>query len=125
MSEYPATRKVHRRRRQEPRGHFTPQPGGKWQVTAAGGEEPFWRRDGKELFYIAGRNLMAVEVSTYGPVFQSGIPRPLFELRLESESRHTRYQVAANGQRFLVNQPLETSAPPITVVLNWKPGSIR
>lgn len=30
-----------------------PGPGGKWQVSAAGGTSPRWRPDGKELFYLA------------------------------------------------------------------------
>jgi hypothetical protein len=49
---------------------------------------------------------MAVNVKTDGPVFQLGAAKPLFEVRLEIESRRSRYQVAANGQRFLVNVPL-------------------
>src|SRR5437870_9052201 len=30
-----------------------PGPGGKWQVSTAGGTFPQWRTDGKELFFIA------------------------------------------------------------------------
>ena len=30
-----------------------PGPGGKWQISTAGGTEPRWRRDGRELFYLA------------------------------------------------------------------------
>src|SRR4029077_268720 len=26
--------------------------GGKWQISTDGGSEPYWRRDGKELFYL-------------------------------------------------------------------------
>jgi eukaryotic-like serine/threonine-protein kinase len=96
-----------------------PPSGSKWQVSTAGGEEPNWRRDGKELFYIEGKRLMAVDVETGGPGFHSGIPRALFEVRLE-ELRRSRYQVAANGQRFLVTVPTEsTISAPITVVTNW------
>src|SRR5262249_27414455 len=33
----------------------------KWQVSNGGGEEPRWRKDGKELFYLsADRKIMAV-----------------------------------------------------------------
>ena len=100
-----------------------PPAGGKWQVSTAGGEEPYWRRDGRELFYVAGKRLMAVEVKTDGQIFQLGRPKPLFDVRLEMETRRSRYQVAANGQRFLVNVPLEsTLSAPITVVTNWTAG---
>jgi len=100
-----------------------PPTGGKWQVSTAGGAEPYWRHDGKELFYVAGKRLMAVDVKTDGPVFQWGSPKPLFEVRLEMEPRRSRYQVSADGQRFLVNVPLEaTLSAPITVVMNWTAG---
>jgi Tol biopolymer transport system component/DNA-binding winged helix-turn-helix (wHTH) protein len=100
-----------------------PPAGSKWQVSTVGGEEPYWRRDGKELFYVAGKRLMAVDVNTDGQVFRWGSPKALFEMRLEMEPRRSRYQVAANGQRFLVNVPLEsTLSAPITVVTNWTAG---
>jgi len=79
-----------------------PPSGSKWQVSTGGGEEPRWRRDGKELFYISGKRLMAVDVKTDAQVFESEPPRPLFEARLQVESLRSRYQVAANGQRFLL-----------------------
>lgn len=97
-----------------------PQSGGKAQVSTKGGEEPYWRRDGKELFYVEGQRLMAIDVSTTGQNFQFGPPKPLFDMRLETDSRRSRYQVAANGQKFLVNVPLEPAqSAPITVVTNW------
>ncbi|HJW14977.1 MAG TPA: protein kinase [Thermoanaerobaculia bacterium] len=97
-----------------------PEPGGKWQVSTNGGSFPAWRRDGKELFYIApDRKLMAVPVKT-GEAFEPGTAAPLFEIRLRNDpTRH--YDVSADGQRFLVNMPLgeETSSPPISLVQNW------
>src|SRR5262249_21779176 len=40
-----------------------PGPGGNWKVSSAGGSEPRWRRDGKELFYLApDGKLMAVDL---------------------------------------------------------------
>jgi Tol biopolymer transport system component/DNA-binding winged helix-turn-helix (wHTH) protein len=103
-----------------------PPTGDKWQISTTGGEEPYWRRDGKELFYVAGKRLMAVDVTTDGPVFRWGSPKPLFEVRLEMEPRRSRYQVASNGQRFLVNVPLEsTLSAPIAVVTNWTAGLKR
>ncbi len=96
-----------------------PGPGGKWQVSTDGGTAPLWRRDGKELFYIAADSkLMAVPVKT-GAVFESEEPRPLFEARLRNDpSRH--YDVSPDGQRFLLNIPLAGgTSPPITLVQNW------
>jgi DNA-binding winged helix-turn-helix (wHTH) protein/Tol biopolymer transport system component len=94
----------------------------KWQVSAQGGIEPCWRSDGKELFYISGDHLVAVDVKTSSGVFQAGVSRPLFEIYLESTRRHSRYQVASNGNRFLVNLPVESRSA-ITVAINWNPAS--
>jgi Tol biopolymer transport system component len=103
-----------------------PPSGSKWQVSTAGGEEPYWRRDGKEMFFISGKMLTAVDVQTDELAFRSGRPMPLFAVRLEVEARRNRYQVAGNGQRFLVNVPLEsTLSEPITVVTNWASGVKR
>ena len=94
-----------------------PKPEGKWQISTAGGMEPSWRGDGKELFYISGNKLIAVDVKTDSPAFQPGVGKPLFEVNLESRPRR-RYQVAGNGQRFLFTVPVESSSP-ITVAINW------
>jgi Tol biopolymer transport system component/DNA-binding winged helix-turn-helix (wHTH) protein len=103
-----------------------PPSGGKWQVSNNGGEEPTWRRDGKELFYLAGDNrLMAVDVKTESG-FHAGIPKPLFEIRRTSALRRNHYVVAANGQRFLAVSLLqETTSSHITVVTNWMAGLKR
>ena len=52
---------------------------GKWQISTAGGDKPRWRRDGKELYYIAtDRKMMAVPVKI-GPMFEPGVGVPLFD----------------------------------------------
>jgi Tol biopolymer transport system component len=95
---------------------------GRWQVSTTGGTEPLWRKDGKELYYLSGDRLMAVEVKTNARAFESGVSRVLFEVRLESTRRRSRYQVADNGKRFLMNLPIESSSP-VTVTLNWPSSS--
>jgi len=96
-----------------------PGPGGKWQISTSGGSMPVWRRDSKEIFYLAAdRKLMAVPVMS-GEALQPGAPVALFEARLKDDpDRH--YDVSADGQRFLLTTPLgDESAPPITLVQNW------
>ena len=45
---------------------------GKWQVSSTGGQEPKWRQDGKELFYISAEGkMMAIPVTT-GASFKAG-----------------------------------------------------
>jgi Tol biopolymer transport system component len=101
-----------------------PASGAKWQISKVGGTLPRWRRDGKELFYLAAdRKLMAVEVKL-GPAFQAGIPRPLFDSRMDTAN--VRYTVTRDGQRFLIPTPIvEASSTPPTVVINWPAGLRR
>jgi len=91
---------------------------GKWQVSADGGMEPTWRKDGKELYYVSGDKLVAMDVKTDAPVFEPGVARPLFSVHLEATTRRSRYEAAANGHRFLVNLPVESSSP-LSVAINW------
>ena len=90
--------------------------GSKWQVSSDGGSWPRFRRDGKELFYLAANGkLMAVEVKANTSGLEFSAPKPLFETHTTD-----RYALTVDGQRFLINTPIEESAyAPITVILNW------
>ena len=98
-----------------------PNPGGKWQISTNGGSIPVWSRDGKQLFYIgANSKLMAVDIRGTGANPEPGIPQPLFEVRLGTNN--PAFDVSSDG-RFLFATPVEqTSAAPITVVVNWQAG---
>jgi eukaryotic-like serine/threonine-protein kinase len=98
-----------------------PAASGKVPVSTQGGADPRWRRDGKELFYLAAdHKLMAVEVKT-GPTFEAGVPRALFQARvIDLYDVYKHYTVTKDGQRFLFVTPVEeVNSDPITVVLNW------
>jgi Tol biopolymer transport system component len=87
-----------------------PDARGKWQVSTEGGEQPRWRGDGKELFYLsADGKMMAVPVAT-GVKFENGTsvalfratprqPIPIFDLFV--------YDVSRDGQRFLIITPVK------------------
>ena len=109
-----------------------PGPGDQWAVSTAGGSQPRWRPDGKELFYVApDARLMAapIGVAPDRQTLEPGTPVPLFSTRLASGSNITggfgskaQYMVAPDG-RFLMNVAVEGATPsPITVVLNWDAG---
>jgi Tol biopolymer transport system component len=96
-------------------------PDGKWQVSAAGGEMPQWRRDGKEIFFLAGNTLMAAPVQSEGTSFASGTPMPLFTAQL-GVSRRNHFTVGADGQRFLFASPAGAErVGEVDVLLNWPP----
>jgi len=99
---------------------------GKWQVSTAGGWEPAWRGDSKELYYLTDTKLMAVDVKPEGASFEAGIPKPLFDVRLASTQFRNRYVVSADGRRFLVSSGVEeTGTSPFQVVTNWTAGVKR
>jgi eukaryotic-like serine/threonine-protein kinase len=114
--------------------YVTPFPGGgsKFQVSAAGGSIPRWRRDGKELFYLAADSeLMAAEVDGSGSSFQVATVRPLFHLLLktgiarldlEPTSDQISYDAGPDGKWFVVNAPPIGNSPPITLITDWTPG---
>ena len=97
--------------------------GGKWQISAEGGVEPKWRRDGRELYYLAlDGKLMSVPIETANG-FEARRPSTLFQTPLtvnrSQPSRDRRYDVSPDG-RFLMITPAATGAsPPITVLVNW------
>ena len=96
---------------------------GKHLVSTGGGIEPVWRRDGKELFYLSGRAIMAAGVDT-GAVFKSGTPRKLFEGSFGSvNGAGYRWAAAPDGKRFLMKAAGDAAAQePLTLILNWSAG---
>jgi eukaryotic-like serine/threonine-protein kinase len=87
-------------------------------VSLGGGGVPWWRADGRELFYMSGGGkLMSVPVDPGSLEF--GVPTMLFQTPIESPTLiSAQYVVTRNGQRFLLAVPAGTMAP-ITVVLDW------
>jgi hypothetical protein len=68
---------------------------------------------------------MSVDVRAVDTTFEVSTPRPLFEAPVDvvSTAAANRYDVSADGQRFLVNVPVESIVlAPITVVVNWNAG---
>jgi len=103
---------------------FPPSPsGGKWLVSKGGGVQARWRRNGKELFYISPDwKMMAVEVSTR-PVFRAGTPQALFQTDMVDTGIRTgpmSWDIAPDGNRFLIISEKPSEASSLTVALNWR-----
>jgi dipeptidyl aminopeptidase/acylaminoacyl peptidase len=82
------------------------------RVSSGGGTMPRWRRDGKELFYLApDKAVMSVPLGPGGSP-QPGIAAALF--RVDGVVRD--FDAAADGQRFLVDV---ADPAPILVLANW------
>ncbi len=101
-----------------------PEPGARIQVSPDGGSNARWRRDGKELFYMAGDGtLMAVPVSSdpQGAI-QFGRSAPLFRFFAPNKgipAGKQPYDVTAGGQRFIVSSVVRQNDPVLHVLLNW------
>ena len=108
-----------------------PVAGEKRQISASGGMQPRWRRDGHELFYVApdGR-LMAVPISLPRgtQAFEARPPVPLFQTRLASGANlatagfqaRPQYAVARDGRFLMLINSNEALMSPITIVQNWQ-----
>jgi eukaryotic-like serine/threonine-protein kinase len=100
-----------------------PEARGKWQVSVGGGEQPRWRGDGEELFYLSSDSkLMAAPVTT-GASFDNDKPIELFQTTPRqpvSTNDQFVYDVSRDGQRFLVLTPVkQAESAPISVIVNW------
>ena len=85
------------------------------RISIDGGDAPVWSRNGGELFYLRGADLMAVTVRA-GALDLA----PQKPVRLFTTATSFGYDVAADG-RFLMAEPVERKSisAPIAVVLNW------
>jgi Tol biopolymer transport system component len=96
-----------------------PEMQGKTILSSGGGSRPFWRGDGRELFYLApeGR-ILAVPVSLASGSFDRSGALELFRAALYGDV----YTPAADGQRFLIARP---SANSETVALDIVVNPLR
>lgn len=100
-----------------------PTAGSRWQISRGGGRQPQWRADGAELYYVSrDKKLMAADVTASGSTFGHGSPRAVLEgvggADIDRTYHGAPYAVTADGERFIVASPVETTRP-ITVMLNW------
>ena len=101
-----------------------PPNGSKWQVSSNGGYYPRWRRDGRELFYVTpDGTLTAVDVLP-GTDFRVSAPKKLFHLDISPPASAiftAKYDVSADGQRFIAVIPSHTATESmqVTVTANW------
>ena len=100
-----------------------PDARGRWQISSGGGEQPRWRGDGKELFYLSLDGKMMAAPVTTGAHFDAGTSVTLFQTTPRQPVLVYDlfvYDVSRDGQRFLINtQVKQAESVPMSVVLNW------
>jgi serine/threonine-protein kinase len=100
-----------------------PRQVGKWQISSAGGLNPLWSPDGRELYYMTQLGkMMSVPVST-DPVFSSGAERELFDASqmFFPNTALANYDITPDGERFIMvrNTQASTNTQACNVILNW------
>jgi len=104
------------------------------RISTAGGVQPRWRGDGRELFYVApDGKLTAVAVTVSPgpkPSLKAGAPAALFDTHIAALNQvFFNYDLTADGKRFLVGTTAGAassagpSTPPLTVRVNWNAPS--
>jgi eukaryotic-like serine/threonine-protein kinase len=90
------------------------------QVSVQGGSTPRWSADGRELYFMADDGtLMAVEAKATGTRFEAGVPRALFRSSALNWFGFFQFEVDRAGRFLMI---VANQAPPIRLLLNWKPG---
>jgi Tol biopolymer transport system component len=93
----------------------------RWKVSTAGGAEPRWNRNGRELFFMRGDSLYSVPLPpSQGPDFHSGTPRALLEIRRYQTIGNTMYDVAPDGNHFVyVRNQIGQTSEQMGLTLHW------
>jgi serine/threonine-protein kinase len=102
------------------------------QISPLGGTRPAWSRNGRELFYLDGDDMLtSVSVQATEKTFSAGNSKKILSTRyyagFTTRGNDLRaYDVSADGQKFLMIKDAapsgQTSTPPppgMVVVLNW------
>lgn len=98
------------------------------QISVEGGTNPQWRSDGRELYFLSDRKLMAVDITpgpglTFKPPHQLFHEPHLYPAQLSATvSREITYQPKSDGSQFLMLLPVGGAPTPVplTVVTDWQ-----
>jgi eukaryotic-like serine/threonine-protein kinase len=89
------------------------------QVSLAGGVQPRWRGDGRELFFIDPQGKLMSSTVERGSPPKISVPRKLFDTGLVPDPTVNQYAVTDDGLKFLVLDPRKGFVETYSVVLNW------
>jgi len=99
-----------------------PEKRGKWLVSSAGGAQPAWRADGKELYWVtASGEVWAASMELQDAAVKAGKPEMLF--RIPNVGAWPQASPSRDGNKFLTLEPEggEKELPRV-VLLNWAAG---
>ena len=104
-----------------------PDPARRYRVSTAGGMQPKWSRDGKELYYVQTDQMMASSVAPKGDDLSFGQAQPLFKLFYYTRMNPgfdliAPYAVTPDGKFLAFVRSSQEVTPPLVVVQNWQAG---
>ena len=86
----------------------------KQRISTAGGTEPRWGHNGKELFYLApDGTLMSVANA------DQARPTALFKAQARTQSDAFRYAVARDGRFLIINGTVDPRSRDLSIIFNW------
>ena len=92
-----------------------PGPGGKWQISTAGGAVPKWSNDGKQLFYRTEDNqIMFVSYTASGDSFHADKPQLWSPGQFSDRLGAVNFDLNPDGKRIVVLSVPADENPPIT-----------
>ena len=95
------------------------------RIRVGRGIGPIWNDDSRELYYEGAEGLMAVSMTERAGKLEPGTARKLFALHTQgyvTDQPHN-VEVAAHGQKFLVNAIVgDSDNVPLEVTVNWAAG---
>ncbi len=89
------------------------------QVSVAGGAQPRWRGDSRELFLIDLEGTLMSAMVERGSSPKISVPRRLFETGLIPDPTVNQYAVTNDGLKFLVLEPRKGFVETYSVIINW------
>jgi serine/threonine-protein kinase len=95
-----------------------PGPGAPVRVSAEGGQDPAWSRDGKELFFRSSTKMLSARILSTAPDMRVDVPRALFEGGFEPGSQRA-FDVGPDGRFLMIEATTTNASPSIIVVRNW------
>ena len=96
------------------------------QVSKGGGARPMWRKDGKEITFLAANGaVMSAEVDIKGAASRVSAIKPLFSLGAQARNAGVAYDMTPDGQRFLISRPVENTDAPLLLLIQHWPASLK
>ena len=107
-----------------------PDPARRYRVSSAGGMQPRWSRDGKELYFVQADQMMAATVLPKGEDLAVSQAQPLFKVYFYTRMNPgfdlvAPYAVTPDGKFVCFVREGKEASPPLVVVQNWREGLKR